>query len=46
MKERVEAARRHLQMAIDWKGEILVFLKPDVIIQIILKAFRTLKNIE
>lgn len=23
MKERVEAARRHLQMSIDWKGEIL-----------------------
>jgi len=23
MRERVEAARRHLQMAIDWKGEIL-----------------------
>ncbi|MBT8245789.1 MAG: tRNA dihydrouridine synthase DusB [Winogradskyella sp.] len=23
MQERVEAARRHLQMAIDWKGEIL-----------------------
>ena len=23
MEERVEAARRHLQMAIDWKGEIL-----------------------
>jgi len=24
LEERVEAARRHLQMAIDWKGEILV----------------------
>jgi len=23
MEERVEAARRHLQMSIDWKGEIL-----------------------
>ena len=23
LEERVEAARRHLQMAIDWKGEIL-----------------------
>lgn len=23
MKERVEAARRHLQMSIDWKGEVL-----------------------
>ena len=23
MEERVDAARRHLQMSIDWKGEIL-----------------------
>ena len=27
MSERIEAARRHLKMAIDWKGEVLGVLE-------------------
>ena len=46
MAERVEAAKRHLQMAIDWKGETLGVLKPAVTIPTILKEFPTLRNTE
>ena len=46
MPERVEAARRHLKMSIDWKGEVLEFLKLDAITQIILKEYQILSHIE
>ena len=45
IKDRVEMARRHLQMAIDWKGDKLEFLKHAGIIQTILKELLTSKNI-
>ena len=44
LEERVDAARRHLQMAIDWKGEKLGVLKPEDIIPTILKGFHISRN--
>ena len=41
--ERVEAARRHLEMSIAWKGETLAFWKHDAITPITLKD-HDLKN--
>ena len=37
IEERVTAARRHLQMSLDWKGEVLGVLETDDIIPITLK---------
>ena len=37
IEERVTAARRHLQMSLDWKEEVLGVPKPDDIIPITLK---------
>ena len=46
MSERIEAAKRHLQMAIDWKGEKLGVFETRRHSQIILEEYLILRNIE
>ena len=44
--QRIKMAEKHLQMAIDWKGEKLGVLKPEDTIQITSEEFLILRNIE